>query len=101
MRREEKDAELNECYKQAAINKEGNLLWSVFKKMAIPIQKIKIIKKVKGRACVVQSLSPFSNFVVQYKVWCLSASLVFRHTYSFPWSLGRKEENFFALTGVG
>lgn len=68
MRIKEKDTALNECYKEAAINKEGNLLRIVFKKMAIPMQKIQIIKRVKGRACAIQSLCAFSNFVVQYKV---------------------------------
>lgn len=97
MRIKEKDTELNECDKQAAINKEGNLLWIVFKKMAIPMQKIKVIRRVKGRACVTQSLCAFSNFVVQYQVWRLSASLVFRHMYSFLWSLGQKPEIFLLL----
>lgn len=36
----EKDIELNEHYKQETTNKEDNLLWIVFKKMAIPVQKI-------------------------------------------------------------
>lgn len=37
MRIKEKYTELNECYKQAAINQEDNQLWIVFKKMAIPM----------------------------------------------------------------
>lgn len=44
MRIKEKDTALNECYKEAAINKEGNLQRIVFKKTAIPMQKIQIIK---------------------------------------------------------
>lgn len=96
----EKDIELNKRYKQATINKEDNLLWIVFKKMAVPMQKIKIIQRVKGRACVIQSLCAFSSFVDQHKVWHLSASLAFRRMYSFPWSLGQKEKIFFALTDV-
>lgn len=40
MRMEEKDTELNECQKEAAINKEDKVLWVVFKGINIPIQKI-------------------------------------------------------------
>lgn len=40
MRIKEKDTELNVCQKEAAINKEDNLLWVVFHEINIPIQKI-------------------------------------------------------------
>lgn len=40
VRIEEKDTELNECQKEAAINKEDQVLWVVFKEINIPIQKI-------------------------------------------------------------
>lgn len=42
--------------------------YELYKTLAIPRQKIKIIKRVKGRVCVIQSLCAFSNFIVQYKV---------------------------------
>lgn len=40
MRIKEKDTELNECQKEAVINKEDNVLWVVVKEINIPIQKI-------------------------------------------------------------
>lgn len=59
MRIKEKYTELDECYKKAAINKEDNLLWFVFKKTAIHMQRIEILQRVKGRACVTWKLLCF------------------------------------------
>lgn len=37
IRIKEKDTELNACQKEAAINKEDNLLWVTFQEINIPI----------------------------------------------------------------